>query len=244
LLTGRLMEIAEKMKILMEIFEKDKEVDKIKNLENKVPETIKELEKKLNDYRDIFEKEKGKFDVIDDKRRELEKIIEEQKLNIENFNKRQKESHTNEEFIILKKEIEKTEEAISNKEDELLEVYFEKDEQKKKVDDAKTVLEAREKEIAKEKEVLEQQLTGSKEELIIKEDERERIAARLKDENLLRKYSRIKSSRGTGASIIEVPECTECHSTIPPQLFAEVRKANKIIVCQSCGRILIYKWLD
>jgi predicted nucleic acid-binding Zn-ribbon protein len=238
------MEIAEKMKILMEIFEKDKEIDKIKNLENKAPEAIEEMNKKLEDYKDLFEKEKEKFDHIDNKRRELEKAIEEQKLNIENFNKRQKESHTNEEFIILKKEIEKTEEAISQKEDELLEVYFEKDEQKKKVDDAKAALEAREQEVEKEKKVLETQLTGSKEDLIIKVDERERIAARLKDDNLLRKYSRIKSSRGTGVSIIEVPECTECHSTIPPQLFAEVRKGNRIIACQSCGRILIYKWMD
>jgi predicted nucleic acid-binding Zn-ribbon protein len=238
------VEITEKMKILMEIFEKDKEIDKIKSLENKVPGTIEEMNNKLKEYKDLFEKEKEKLDLIDNKRRELEKIIEEQKLNVDNFNKRQKESHTNEEFIILKKEIEKTEEAISNKEDELLEIYFEKDEQKKKVDEAKTALEAREKEVEKEKETLEKQLDGSKEELIIKEDERERIAARLRDENLLRKYSRIKSSRGTGASIIEIPECTECHSTIPPQLFAEVRKGNRIIACQSCGRILIYKWMD
>jgi predicted nucleic acid-binding Zn-ribbon protein len=202
------------------------------------------MNEKLKDYKGSFEKEKEKLDLIDNKRRELEKAIEEQKLNIENFNKRQKESHTNEEFIILKKEIEKTEEAISTKEDELLEIYFEKDEQKKKVDDAKAALEEREKEIEKEKKVLESQLVGSEEYLVIKEDERERIVARLKDENLLRKYSRIKSSRGTGVSIIEIPECTECHSTIPPQLFAEVRKGNKIIACQSCGRILIYKWMD
>jgi predicted nucleic acid-binding Zn-ribbon protein len=238
------VEITEKMKILMEIFEKDKEIDKIKSLENRVPETIEEMNNKLKEYKDLFEKEKEKLDLIDNKRRELEKIIEEQKLNVGNFNKRQKESHTNEEFIILKKEIEKTGEAISKKEDELLEIYFEKDEQKKKVDEAKTALEIREKEVEKEKGVLEKQLAGSKEELIIKEDERERIAARLRDENLLRKYSRIKSSRGTGASIIEIPECTECHSTIPPQLFAEVRKGNRIIACQSCGRILIYKWMD
>jgi predicted nucleic acid-binding Zn-ribbon protein len=238
------VEIAEKMKLLMEIFEKDKEIDKIKNLENKVPEAIEEMNKKFEEYKNLLEKEEEKFDRIDNKRRELEKAIEEQKLNIENFNKRQKESHTNEEFIILKKEIEKTQETISQKEDELLEIYFEKDEQKKKVDDAKKALEEREKEVEKEKKVLETQLVGSKEDLIIKEDERERITARLKDENLLRKYSRIKSSRGTGASIIEIPECTECHSTIPPQLFAEVRKGNKIIACQSCGRILIYKWID
>jgi predicted nucleic acid-binding Zn-ribbon protein len=238
------METADKMKILIEIYEKDKEVDRIKNLEVKVPEKIEEFDRILKDYKDKFEKEKEKLDKIDDKRRELEKLIEEQKLNIDNFNKRQKESHTNEEFIILKKEIEKTQEIILKKEDELLEVYFEKEEQKKKVDEVKAVSEEKEKEFGKEKEVLRRELAGSIEDLVIKEDERKRIVARLDDGNLLRKYLRIKNSRGTGISIIENPECSECHSTIPPQLFAEVRKGNRIIACQSCGRILIYKWIE
>ncbi len=238
------METAEKMKILMEIYGKDKEVDRIKNLEIRVPKQIEELENKINDYKNKFDKEKETFDKTDEKRKELEKIIEEKKINIENFNRRKKESHTNEEFVILKQEIDKTEEIISKTEDELLEVYFEKDEEKKKVDEAKNIMEEKVKELEKEKKALKKELDGSKEDLIIREDERKRIAARLKDENLLRKYNRIKESRGTGASILEISECAECHSTIPPQLFAEVRKGNRIIACQSCGRILIYKWIE
>jgi len=238
------VETTDKMKILMEIYEKDKEVDKIKNLEIRVPKKIKELENELNEYKNKFEEEKKNFDSIDERRKELEKIIEEKKLNIENFNKRKKESHTNQEFVILKKEIDDTEEAISKTEDELLEVYFAKDEAKKKMDEVNSILEKKTQEFQKEKESSEKQLDESKEDLIIKEDERKRIAARLKDDNLLRKYNRIKESRGTGAAIIEDSECTECHSTIPPQLFAEVRKGNRIIACQSCGRILIYKWIE
>ena len=238
------METADKMKILREIYEKDKEIDKIRNLEKKVPEQILEFENELKVFKDKFEKEKKLFDDIDEKRRELEKIIDEKKLNLDNFNKRKKESHTNEEFVILQGEIEKTEEAISKTEDELLEVYFEKDEAKKKMDEARNIMEEKMRDFAKEEEALKKELDGSKEDLIIKEDERKRIIARLKDENLFRKYSRIKESRGTGASIIEDSECTECHSTIPPQLFAEIRTGNRVIVCQSCGRILIYKWIE
>jgi predicted nucleic acid-binding Zn-ribbon protein len=232
------------MKILIEIYEKDKEIDKIKNLENQVPKKIRAFEKELDEYKEKFQKEKEAFDSIDGKRKELEKEIEEKRLNIENFNKRKKESLTNQEFVILKKEIDETEEAISKSEDELLEVYFEKDEEKKKMDEELKALEEKTTEFEKKKESLEKELNESKEDLVIKEDERKRIAARLKDDNLLRKYSRIKKSRETGASIVEEAECTECHSTIPPQLFAEIRKGNKIIVCQSCGRILIYKWIE
>jgi len=238
------METAEKIKILREIYEKDKEIDKIKNLERKVPEQIKEFENEIKNYEDKFEEGKELFDKIDEKRRNLEKIIDEKKLNLGNFNKRKKESHTNQEFVILQKEIEGTGESISKTEDELLEVYFEKDEAKKKMDEAKNLMDEKIKDFSEKKDSLEKELDGSKEELIIKEDERKRIVARLMDDTLLRKYDRIKESRGTGASVIEESECTECHSTIPPQLFAEVRTANRIIVCQSCGRILIYKWIE
>ena len=238
------MEAAEKMKILREIYEKDKEIDKIKSLEEKVPRQIQEFQNILKDYKNKFEEEKKVFDAIDERRIELEKIIDEKKLNLENFNRRKKESHTNEEFIILQREIEKAGEAISKTEDELLEVYFEKDEAKKKMDEAGRIMEEKMQDFAKEEKALTKELDGSKEGLIIKEDEKKRIMARLKDENLFRKYSRIKDSRGTGASVIEDSECTECHSTIPPQLFAEVRKGNRVIVCQSCGRILIYKWIE
>jgi predicted nucleic acid-binding Zn-ribbon protein len=238
------METAEKIKILREIYEKDLEIDKIKNLEKKVPELVKDFESELKEYQDKFEKEKKVFDTIDERRRDLEKIIDEKKLNLENFNRRKKESHTNEEFVILQKEIEKTEETISKTEDELLGVYFEKEEAKKKMDEAKNIMEEKKQKFAKEEESLKKELEDSKEDLIIKEDEKKRIVARLNDENLFRKYSRIKESRGTGASVIENPECAECHSTIPPQLFAEVRRENRIIACQSCGRILIYKWIE
>ena len=238
------MEAAEKMKVLREIYEKDKEIDKIRNLEKKVPKQVQEFEDELKNFKDKFEKEKKFFDAIDERRRELEKIIDEKKLNLDNFNRRKKESHTNEEFVVLQGEIEKTEEAISKTEDELLEVYFEKDEAKKKMDEARNIMEEKMQDFAKEEEALKKELDGSKEDLIIKEDEKKRIIARLKDENLFRKYSRIKDSRGTGASVIEDSECTECHSTIPPQLFAEIRKGNSVIACQSCGRILIYKWIE
>jgi uncharacterized protein len=238
------METAEKIKVLREIYEKDLEIDKIKDLEKKVPEMVEKFENQLKEYQDKFEKEKKVFDAIDERRKDLEKIVDEKKINLENFNRRKKESHTNEEFVILQKEIEKTEEAISKTEDELLEVYFEKEEAKKKMDEARNIMEEKKKNFAGEENSLKKELEDSKEELIIKEDEKKRIIARLDDENLFRKYSRIKESRGTGASVIEDSECAECHSTIPPQLFAEVRKGNRIIVCQSCGRILIYKWID
>lgn len=238
------MEIQEKMMMLMELYEKDKELNKIKNLENEVPQKIEELNKKLDELWKEFEEEKKSIEKIDEKRRELEREVEEQRLNLENFKKRKMEVQTNKEFLTLKREIENTEKKITELEDELIEVYLEKEEQEKKMGITEDSFNEKKNKVEKTKKSLSNELKESKEDLIIKEDERNRIAARLKDENLLRKYNRLKESRGNGAALIEEEICTECHSTIPPQLFAEVRKGDKIITCHSCGRILIYKWIE
>ena len=238
------MEIQEKMKTLMELYKKDKELIKIQNLEKEVPEEITRLNEELNELSEKLGEEEKSSEEIDTRRLDLEREVEEQRLNLKNFRKRKMEVHTNKEFLTLKSEIEHTEKKIIELEDELIDVYLEKEEQEKKTDEASCIYNNKKEEIEKIKESLNKKLADSKEGLLIKEDERKRIAARLQDEILLKKYDRLKESRGRGVSIIENEICPECHSTIPPQLFAEVRRGDKIITCHSCGRILLYKWIE
>lgn len=238
------MEVKEKMKILIGLYEKDKEIDKIKNLEIEVPKKIAKLDEELEDLSKEFNEAKETSDKIDVKRRELERRVEEQRLNLDNFRKRKREAHSNKEFQALKREIEDTEKKIIQLEDELIEVYIEKEDQEKITNKTRIIFEEKEKKVREKEELLNRELNKSKENLILKADERTRIAARLQDERLLKSYNRLKNSRGSGVSIIENEICTECYSTIPLQLFVEVRKGNKIYTCQSCGRILIYKWIE
>jgi len=238
------MEVKEKMKILIGLYEKDKEIDKIKNLDIEVPKKIAKLDEELEDLSKEFNEAKETSDKIDVKRRELERRVEEQRLNLDNFRKRKREAHSNKEFQALKREIEDTEKKIIQLEDELIEAYIEKEDQEKITNKTRIIFEEKEKKVREKEELLNRELNKSKENLILKADERTRIAARLQDERLLKSYNRLKNSRGSGVSIIEDEICTECHSIIPLQLFAEVRKGNKIYTCQSCGRILIYKWIE
>jgi len=238
------MDIKDKMKILMELYEKDKELIKIKNKEIEVPEKIKNLDNELNELKEKLSEEEDSLEDVDSKRLELEREIEEQKLNLKRFVKQKDEVHTNKEFLALKREIENTEKKIVNLEDQLIDVYVENEDQEKITNKIREDFTNKNEETEKIKESIEKELLESKEDLIIKEDERKRIAARLQDERLLHRYERLKDSRGSGVSIIEDEFCSECHSTIPPQIFAEVRKADKIITCHSCGRILIYRWIE
>ncbi|MEO8447031.1 MAG: C4-type zinc ribbon domain-containing protein [bacterium] len=53
-------------------------------------------------------------------------------------------------------------------------------------------------------------------------------------------YERINNSfRGEATAIVRKGNCSGCYNSIPPQRVIEIRIAEKIFTCQSCGRILI-----
>ena len=53
-------------------------------------------------------------------------------------------------------------------------------------------------------------------------------------------YERInKSFKGEATAIVRKGNCSGCYNSIPPQTVIEIKSAEKLYTCQSCGRILI-----
>ena len=53
-------------------------------------------------------------------------------------------------------------------------------------------------------------------------------------------YERInRSYKGEATAIVRKGNCSGCYNSIPPQRVIEIRSAEKLFTCQSCGRILI-----
>ena len=53
-------------------------------------------------------------------------------------------------------------------------------------------------------------------------------------------YRRIAKSRGRAVCLISDNTCTGCYANVTHQVLNEVKKGNKIILCDNCGRILVY----
>jgi len=70
---------------------------------------------------------------------------------------------------------------------------------------------------------------------------RQAIATRLNRE-LIERYELIFSRRG-GMAVVTVSDgiCQGCYMNIPPQLWNEIIKSEKLILCPSCHRILYSK---
>jgi len=53
-------------------------------------------------------------------------------------------------------------------------------------------------------------------------------------------YGRINDVRGKAVCPIVDNTCTGCFASIPHQMLNEVKQRNKIVLCDNCGRILVY----
>lgn len=239
------MSIKDKLIVLLELHYVDEEILRLEDLKNKNPNIIQKLENEIEEKKMELEEEKRKMDITNAHRLKVEKMVEEKKIEIENLKKRQYEMKTNEEFRMVQKNIQEAEKLIQEYEDKLLNYMFDREreeneyrEKEKKFNEFKK---SKDDEIAK----LKKEIEEAREKVIIKKDERKRVEARLNDHSLYSKYERIRKLRGgIGVAVIEKSICTGCFSTIPPQIFAEVKKCEKVFTCDNCGRILIFKDLQ
>jgi hypothetical protein len=60
------------------------------------------------------------------------------------------------------------------------------------------------------------------------------------DEDLLVLYDRIHKSRGAALAEVLEGRCTACQVMLRPQVFSNLKAAQELVHCDSCGRILFY----
>ena len=148
--------------------------------------------------------------------------------------------NSNEAFRALNKEMDYLEKVIYKEEERVLEI-LEQGEVKKRELAASTERANSEKDsLAAEKSGLEREMEACTAQLAVLEDEKVRILPHLSD-RVRNLYQRILSVKGdSGVANLVEDICQGCYSRLPPQKAHEVRKNNKIITCEVCGRILVF----
>ena len=58
--------------------------------------------------------------------------------------------------------------------------------------------------------------------------------------DLLNRYEKLRTNKGKGIAMVNDHICSGCNMRISRYLMKDLRKAEEIIYCESCGRILYY----
>ncbi|MCK4233182.1 hypothetical protein KAX75_02040 [candidate division WOR-3 bacterium] len=218
----------------------DREILERKMMIKEIPQKMKELEKIIGDRTELLEEVEQRLKGNHNKELAVERKLQETKISIERHKKQLLTVKTNKEYAALLKEISTEESNIERLEEEMLYLLDETEGvEEEKREEEKTLSKMKER-YEKNKAALEEKKERFEREIEIKKKEREQFATEIEG-NLLKRYEKIRSLRD-GIAVVQIQEgnCGGCFSSIPPQVINEAKRGDKILTCESCGRIIVY----
>jgi predicted nucleic acid-binding Zn-ribbon protein len=224
---------------LLELQRLDEAIARLEAEGRAIPQEIQALETRLSGARASLDAGKAKADQIQKERRAKERELDEATLNTKKKQARLFEIKTNEEYSAVLKEIETLKQKSSKLEEEILILLESGDVAAKTVGDAEKGFKAAEALCQKERAEKEAQLARLQKELINLREARKGQASRL-DTDLLRQYTRLKTSRGVAVVAVKDGSCGGCGIALTPQTYNEVRRNDRMFTCSSCNRILYF----
>ncbi|MGB9074365.1 MAG: C4-type zinc ribbon domain-containing protein [Terriglobales bacterium] len=217
----------------------DKEIRKLQEEIAALPGRVAAIEAKLAGTRGHLEKTRAAAKADDANRKKFETAIQDLQGKISKYRDQSLDVKTNDQYKALLHEIQFAEQEIRINEDRILEVMVNAEVREKDVKAAEAELKAETAEIEKEKEEARRVTAADQNKLAewnAKRDGlRQGIAA-----DLLRHYERVMKFRGSGLAEAREQKCMGCQVMLRPQTYNEVWIGEKVIVCESCQRILYF----
>ncbi|MGD9579342.1 MAG: zinc ribbon domain-containing protein [Syntrophorhabdus sp.] len=211
--------------------------------ERKLASTPKKIEKMDSDIKAMHEKiskEKEILEELEKERKRKEKELELEKEKIKKFESKLYEVKTNKEYQALLKEIETAKQANDKEEEEIIEIMVKIEDLKKDFETTSKLLKEKEKVAEVEKKKLLNEMDSVDKTINELKQQRDNLLS-VVDNTLRETYNRLISRRG-GMAVVNVKNgvCLGCFMNIPPQLFIEVTKNKRLILCPSCNRIFYF----
>lgn len=232
---------ADLMKIL-EVQEIDLEIDKYIKAEKEYPEQIALLKNQVEDLsRALADLEK----TLEESGRTRSDIDDEVKAEHDILTKKEKrllETKTNKEYNAVQSEIEQARERIDALESEEIEIMGKMEGLEPQIAENRKHLEETTAANTERIKELEDKLGSVESDIHALEQRRDALKVGV-NKRILDIYHRLRKGR---SSIAVTPlnkiklSCSGCFKHLPPQRVQEIRRGNTLIMCESCGRILVW----
>jgi hypothetical protein len=224
---------------LMDLQQVEGEIARLNAEVAALPKHLQAIETKLNSAKDRVEKAKAAIKADELAKRKYESDIQGQHDKIRKFREQSSSVKTNDQYKALLAEISFAEQEIRAFEDKILECMEDAENKERQLKAAEADFKAETAEIEKEK----------NEARAVTEKDEKRLAELRQTESSLRggigedtlsQYDRIARHRGTGIVGARDQRCLGCQIMLRPQVFSEIRKGERVIICDSCSRLLYF----
>ncbi len=225
--------------ILVKIQKLDDEIKNTQSRIEEIPLTRVKLEKEIEGaQRNTLEK-RTRMQKLKKDYKMKEGDLAENETKTNKLNQQTFAVKTNEEYRAIINEIDYLKQENKRIEDEMINLLEEEEKLKSTIDktenETKEFVEKRTNEI-KELKKSEEELTEKFEQL--KMNFLENFDKLPRDVKEL--YNKIKKVRGKVVCLLSDETCTGCYANLTPQFLNELKRRKEILLCDNCGRILVY----
>jgi predicted nucleic acid-binding Zn-ribbon protein len=230
----------EKLEMLTKLQEIDQRVDGLAHSKVDLPGQIEGLKKQVQDLEDIIAQGEEKLSQLEKEKREEELNLRESQAELKKYQEQLYRIKTNREYDAIQAEIDAQKAKISEHEDSILNIMANSEELAETLDERRQELDGIRSENEPKWQQLEQDLSSIEDKMTMEGDHRKNVTVRM-EKNLLRTYERIRKGKN-GLAIVAIRKraCGGCFKTLPPQKIQEIRRTDRIIMCENCGRILYW----
>jgi predicted nucleic acid-binding Zn-ribbon protein len=207
----------------------------------RIPERLTELDRDLSQRQQTLEAEEDNVKELKKRYRAYESDVQSNLSRIGKSNGRLASIKTNKEYQSTLKEIDDMKAANSKLEDEMLLILDDMDREEETLRRKKRELAEMAETITAEKARLDQEADVARNQLAGLQGELERTRPKI-DAELLEIYQRVKSLQANGLGIAAVRDavCQGCNLNIPPQMYNELQRGDRLKTCPNCERIIYW----
>jgi len=205
-----------------------------------IPLQIEKQENLLHAKRSKMEENESQIEVYQDEINDKAGMLDLEIIKLKNTKTKETAIQNIKEYEAFVKEIENQEKNSEEVEQEIEEINAKLDALRQEQEIiANEIREIEEKQIS-EKDELESRMAELDTILDDLFDQRDEMAENIK-ESIYYKYEYIAERKdGIGIAMVELGHCVHCNMAIPPQMYNEVIKCDRIMCCPACNRILVY----
>ncbi|PIB34617.1 hypothetical protein BFP72_03935 [Reichenbachiella sp. 5M10] len=231
--------VAQKLEALTKLQSIDSKLDEIIKVRGALPEEVMDLEDEVAGYETRVGNHNSAIEELELSITNNKTAIKDSEKLIQKYEEQQMNVRNNREYDAITKEVELQQLEIQILEKRIKEAHAKIESKNFEIEDTKSALLERQKDLDNKKGELDNITAESEEEEKKLLKNREKASGQI-EERLLTAYNKIRGNVRNGLAVVPVKRdaCGGCFNVVPPQKQAEIREKKKLIVCEHCGRVL------
>ena len=229
----------ESLRALLELQKTDQDLHELEQYKVDIPNQLETMKSAQAEAESRLTEQETKVEELDRDRRQRERELQTAQEQVKKYQGQLFSVKTNKEYDALQAEIQAQKILIGELEDDILQLITEAEAAVEALEAMRGETDSLVARFSEESGALESRLSAVDEDVAVKMDERKRMAMRVEN-RVLGVYNRIRRNlRGMTVVPIKKGACSGCFNIIPLQIVLQIRQGQRLVSCESCGRILI-----